>query len=69
MSKYLPLWEYVSKRNDESFLLSFDEMEALSDSTLTIRFLHIKKSFPATAQRLRNIHKGAADAFRKGIVL
>ena len=69
MSKYLPLWEYVSKRNDESFSLSFDEMEALSDSTLTIRFLHIKKSFPATAQRLRNIHKGAADAFRKGIVL
>ena len=69
MSKYLPLWEYVSKRNDESFSLSFDEMEALSDSTLTIRFLHIKKSFPTTAQRLRNIHKGAADAFRKGIVL
>ena len=26
--------------------LSFDEMEALSDSALTIRFLHIKKSFP-----------------------
>ena len=69
MSKYLPLWEYVSKRNDESFSLSFDEMEALSDSTLTIRFLHIKKSFPATAQRLRNIHKGATCAFRKGIVL
>lgn len=69
MSKYLPLWEYVSKRNDESFSLSFDEMEALSDSTLTIRFLHIKKSFQTTAQRLRNIHKGAADAFRKGIVL
>ena len=69
MSKYLPLWEYVSKRNDESFSLSFDEMEALSDSTLTIRFLHIKKSFPATAQRLRNIHKGAAGAFHKGIVL
>lgn len=53
MSKYLPLWEYVSKRNDESFSLSFDEMEALSDSTLTIRFLHIKKSFPTAAQRLR----------------
>ena len=69
MSKYLPLWEYVSKRNDESFSLSFDEMEALSDSTLTIRFLHIKKSFPTAARRLRNIHKGAADAFRKGIVL
>ena len=69
MSKSLPLWEYVSKRNDESFSLSFDEMEALSDSTLTIRFLHIKKSFPTTAQRLRNIHKGAADAFLKGIVL
>ena len=69
MSKYLPLWEYVSKRNDESFSLSFDEMEALSDSTLTIRFLHIKKSFPTAAQRLRNIHKGAVDAFRKGIVL
>lgn len=57
MSKYLPLWEYVSKRNDESFSLSFDEMEALSDSALTIRFLHIKKSFPTMAQRLRNIHK------------
>ena len=69
MSKYLPLWEYVSKRNDESFSLSFDEMEALSDSTLTIRFLHIKKSFQTTAQRLRNIHKGAAGVFRKGIVL
>ena len=69
MSKYLPLWEYVSKRNDESFSLSFDEMEALSDSTLTIRFLNIKNIFPATAQKWRNIHKGAAGAFRKGIVL
>ena len=43
MSKYLPLWEYVSKRNDESFSLSFDEMEALLGFTVDHSFLTYKK--------------------------
>ena len=43
MSKYLPLWEYVSKRNDESFSLSFDEMEALLGFTVGHSFLTYKK--------------------------
>ena len=55
MSKYLPLWEYVSKRNDESFSLSFDEMEALSDSTLTIRFLHIKNELSGYGAKVEKI--------------
>ena len=55
MSKYLPLWEYVSKRNDESFSLSFDEMETLSDSTLTIRFLHIKKELSGYGAKVEKI--------------
>ena len=45
MSKYLPLWEYVSKRNDESFSLSFDEMEALLGFTVDHSFLKYKKEF------------------------
>ena len=43
MSKYLPLWEYVSKRNDESFSLSFDEMEALLGFPVDHSFLTYKK--------------------------
>ena len=45
MSKYLPLWEYVSKRNDESFSLSFDEMEALLGFHVDYSFLTYKKEF------------------------
>lgn len=45
MSKYLPLWEYVSKRNDESFSLSFDEMEALLGFPVDHSFLTYKKEF------------------------
>lgn len=43
MSKYLPLWEYVSKRNDESFSLSFDEIEALLGFPVDHSFLTYKK--------------------------
>lgn len=55
MSKYLPLWEYVSKRNDESFSLSFDEMEALLGFTVDHSFLIYKKEFSDYGAKVEKI--------------
>lgn len=55
MSKYLPLWEYVSKRNDESFSLSFDEMEALLGFTVDHSFLTYKKELSGYGAKVEKI--------------
>ena len=55
MSKYLPLWEYVSKRNDESFSLSFDEMEALLGFTVDHSFLTYKKELSDYGAKVEKI--------------
>ena len=55
MSKYLPLWEYVSKRNDESFSLSFDEMEALLGFPVDHSFLTYKKELSDYGAKVEKI--------------
>lgn len=55
MSKYLPLWEYVSKRNDESFSLSFDEMEALLGFPVDHSFLTYKKELSGCGAKVEKI--------------
>lgn len=55
MSKYLPLWEYVSKRNDESFSLSFDEIEALLGFPVDHSFLTYKKELSDYGAKVEKI--------------
>lgn len=55
MSKYLPLWEYVSKRNDESFSLSFDEIEALLGFPVDHSFLTYKKEISDYGAKVEKI--------------
>ena len=55
MSKYLPLWEYVSKRNDESFSLSFDEVEALLGFPVDHSFLTYKKELSDYGAKVEKI--------------
>lgn len=55
MSKYLPLWEYVSKRNDESFSLSFDEIEALLGFPVDHSFLTYKKELSDYGTKVEKI--------------
>lgn len=55
MSKYLPLWEYVSKKNDESFSLSFDEIEALLGFPVDHSFLTYKKELSDYGAKVEKI--------------
>lgn len=55
MSKYLPLWEYVSKRNDESFSLSFDEIEELLGFPVDHSFLTYKKELSDYGAKVEKI--------------
>lgn len=55
MSKYLPLWEYVSKRDDESFSLSFDEIEALLGFPVDHSFLTYKKELSDYGAKVEKI--------------
>ena len=55
MSKYLPLCEYVSKRNDESFSLSFDEIEALLGFPVDHSFLTYKKELSDYGAKVEKI--------------
>lgn len=43
MSKYTPLWEYVQKRAEQSFLLTFDEILSIAGIPIDHSFLKYKK--------------------------
>lgn len=43
MSKYDPLWEYVKKRGEDSFLLTFDEIQEIAGIPIDHSFLKYKK--------------------------
>ena len=43
MSKYAPLWEYVQKRGEQSFLLTFDEIQSIAGIPIAHSFLKYKK--------------------------
>lgn len=55
MSKYLPLWEYVSRRDEESFSLSFSEIEALLGFPVDHSFLTYKKELSDYGARVEKI--------------
>lgn len=43
MSKYNLLWEYVLKRNDRTFKLTFDEITEIAGVPIDHSFLNYKK--------------------------
>ena len=43
MSKYNPLWEYISKHMEDHFLLSFDEIQQILEFPIDHSFLTFKK--------------------------
>ena len=43
MSKYNPLWEYVQKNGDQSFQLTFDEIQNIVGIPIDHSFLKYKK--------------------------
>lgn len=43
MSKYNLLWEYVQKKGDQSFKLSFDEIKDIAGIPIDHSFLNYKK--------------------------
>lgn len=55
MSKYNPLWEAVAARQEESFALSFDEIEALLGFPIDHSFLTYKKELSAYGAEVRKI--------------
>lgn len=43
MSKYSRLWEYVSQRQEDHFIMTFDEIAAAAGVPLDHSFLNAKK--------------------------
>jgi len=43
MSKYEPLWIYLRENNQDSYKLSFEEIEKIINSELNHSFLNYKK--------------------------
>lgn len=43
MSKYQPLWEYLEKRNQEHYQLSYEEIENILSFSIDHSFLTYKK--------------------------
>ncbi len=43
MSKYDSLWQYVQKRNDSSFVLTFEEIQSITGMPIDHSFLTYKK--------------------------
>lgn len=55
MSKYNALWEYVRKRGEEFFRLSFDEIESIAGVPLDHSFLTYKKELAAYGYQVGKI--------------
>lgn len=47
MSKYQPLWEYISSLNEDNTVLSFDKAEAILGFAVDHSFLTYKKELSA----------------------
>ena len=66
MSKYNVLWEYVQQRGEESFRLTFDELESIAGVPLDHSFLTYKKELAAYGYEVGKISmKGRTVLFSK----
>lgn len=66
MSKYDPLWDYVSKSGKESLLLTFEEIGAIAGVSLDHSFLTCKKELTHYGYQVGKISmKGQTVTFHK----
>jgi len=55
MSKFDPLWDYVSNREEASFKLSYEEIEKIAGIPIDHSFLTYKKELTAYGYRVGKI--------------
>lgn len=55
MSKYDPLWEYVQKSGNESFKLTFEEIQDIAGIPIDHSFLKYKKELAAYGYQVGKI--------------
>lgn len=55
MSKYDKLWEYVAARGEQSFSLTFDEVEKIAGAPMDHSFLRFKKELAAFGYQVGKI--------------
>ncbi|MDN0033985.1 hypothetical protein QVN85_13905 [Oscillibacter valericigenes] len=69
MSKYAPLWEAVDKRTEDSFTLTFAEVEQILGFPIDHSFLNFKKELPAYGWQVGKISlKAQTVAFNRAAV-
>lgn len=66
MSKYKELWEYISKRGESTFTLTFDEIKEMGGVPLDHSFLNYKKELLEYGYEVGKISlKGQVVTFHK----
>lgn len=55
MSKYEKLWAYFLKRKEDKIILSFDEIEKISEIKIDHSFLNYKKELEQYGYRVNRI--------------
>ena len=66
MSKYEPLWKWISKNGKDSFKLSFEEIENITGLPIDHSFLNYKKELLEYGYKVEKISiKGKTVAFTK----
>ncbi len=55
MSKYDPLWKYISQRGEDALTLSFEEIAAVAGTPLDHSFLSFKKELTAYGYQVGKI--------------
>ena len=66
MSKYAPLWEYVSRREGSSLMLSFEDIGQIASVPIDHSFLNAKKELAEYGWEVGKISmKGKTVAFKK----
>lgn len=64
MSKYDALWEYVSRREEDRFSLSFDEIGEIAGVKIDHSFLRYKKELEQYGRQVKKISmKGQSVEF------
>ncbi len=66
MSKYDPLWNYVCRRGEDNFCLSFEEIEQVLGFPIDHSFLSFKKELTGHGYEVVKISmKGKTVSFRR----
>lgn len=61
MSKYDPLWKWIQENGEDSFKLTFVEIEQISGAPIDHSFLQYKKELPEYGYRVEKISMKAEN--------